>query len=309
MRKLLRFADMITLVSAVVGMLLQFWILWTGPDAAGLFPAWHPAWILTWILTIATAVFLWLLSRQAGNGRSYKANFPPSFVGALGCGAAGLTILFTAIRRLQKSVVWLDTLGGYVGILSCVALLAAAVFRFLGKKNHFLCYMLPCVFFTLHLFHLGRELGGEPEPIRYLFCCFATLSLIPASYQLWGFCIGEGNRQKSMFWSLFSGFLCILCAPMGGIMYLILGFWLLSNPCALQYLPRRSRPVPPPEPEETVERTEISPEIPSTMEETFSPVPQPAADLPTPEMPNQEEELDPDAIIAEILREIDSNVQ
>lgn len=311
MRKLLRFADAIVLLCGTLGMLLQFWVRMSGPDEKGLYPASHPGWILSWILTAAVAVFIWLLTRQAGNSRSYKANFPASIVGALGCAAAAAAVALSGIQRLRESILWLDTLAGYAGILSGVGLMAAAVFRFLGKKPPFVCYMLPCVFFCLHVFYLGRELGGEPEPVRYLLRYLATLSLIPASYQLWGFCVGDGDRQKSLFWSLLSGFLCILSCPMGtnGFFYIALGFWLLSNPCALKYLPRRSRPAPQlePEPETGTETAEAMPEIPSTMEEDFLPAPQPAADLPTPEMPNQEE-LDPDAIIAEILREIDSNV-
>jgi hypothetical protein len=165
------------------------------------------------------------------------------------------------------------------------------------------------------VFYLGRELGGEPEAVRYLFRFLATLSLIPASYQLWGFCVGAGDRKNSLFWSLFSGFLCILSAPIGGtsLMYLALGFWLLSNTCILKYLPRHTKTAPQPEPEQAAQpqipEQPSAPEIPCTMEEDLLQIQDILAEVPAAEPKSEPDpELDVDAIIAEILREIDSNV-
>ena len=152
--------------------------------------------------------------------------------------------------------------------------------------------------------------GGQPEAIRYLFPALATLSLIPACYHLWGFCVGAGERKNSLFWSLLSGFLCITAAPAeeGGPVYLALGFWILSNLCVLKYLPRPSRPAPQPEQEELPS----DPEVPVTMEEAFFPA-EPAeaeeAAESDPAQPAVTDEVSADDIIAEILREIDSNVQ
>ena len=88
------------------------------------------------------------------------------------------------------------------------------------------------------------------------------------------------------------------------------GFWILSNTCTLKYLPRRIRSLPQPEAEEAPPT--VPPEIPSTMEEPpFSPQEEAPLQTPDPEAdtdPLAELELDADAIIAEILREIDSNV-
>ena len=233
MKKILRYADAIVLLCGTLGFLLQFWILTDGTDEKGLYPAFHPGWVCSWILSLAVLVLIWLMTRQPGDHCGFKANFPPSVVGAAGCVAAAAGIATAGISHLQNGTMWLDSLSGLLGITGGLGLLVAAFCRFRGKKPPFLCYMLPCVFFALHVFYLGRELGGEPEAVRYLFRFLATLSLIPACYQLWGFCVGAGDRKNSLFWSLLSGFLCILSAPIGGntLLHLALGFWLLSNTC------------------------------------------------------------------------------
>ena len=309
MKKLLCYADIIVLICAVLGMLLQLWIVLGGTDDQGLYPAGHPGWILSWILSTGVMVFLWLLTRRVGHNRSYRANFPASIPAALGCAAAAVAVGLTGWQQLNLNVLFLDRLTGILGLVSAGALLLAAFCRLKGTQPAFYCYLIPCVFFALHVFFLGRELGGEPEAIRYLFRFLAALSLIPACYHLWGFCVGAGDRQSCLFWSLLAGYLCMLSAPMrnGGALYLILGVWMLTNPCALKYLPRRARSQAEPQPEK--------PELPPVTEETpitveISAEPETVTEVSSePTTPAIEPELDPDAIIAEILRLIDDNTQ
>ena len=310
MKKLLRFADIIILAAATLGMLMQLWILWGGTDDKGLYPAMHPGWIISWVLTFAALAFIWLVTRQVGNNQSYKANFPPSLSGALGFLAASIAVFWAGWQQLVDGILWLDTICGILGLLSGVGFLVAGYCRFFGKPAHFLCFMLPCFYFALHVFFLGREIGGEPEPVRYLFRFLATLSLIPASYQFWGFCVGSGIRSNCLFWCLLSGFLCIVSAPTGenGLIYLLLGILMLTNPCAMKYLPRRKAIVLPAEPESEAEPVLSQPEIPMTMEETFLPAqedPSPISNTTAPADP----ELDVEDILADILRQIDSSVE
>ena len=308
MKKLLRFSDIIILLSSVLGLILQVWIRLTGTDDRGLYDPRHPGWIFTWVLSIAVLVFVWALSRKAGNRRSYKANFPASPIGAFGSLVAAAALVYAGYTRLQGSAMWLDTLAGFVALTGSIGLLIAADHRLRGTTPPFFCYMLPCAFFSLQIFFQGWKMGGQPEAIRYLFPALATLALIPASYHLWGFCVGAGERKNSLFWSLLSGFLCITAAPAedGGPVYLALGFWILSNLCVLKYLPRPSRPAPQPEQEELPS----DPEVPITMEEAFFPAePEQAPAESDPVQPASADEISADDIITEILREIDSNIE
>lgn len=307
MKKILRFADMVVLVCATFGMLLQLWIFWGGTDNKGLYPAMHPGWVLSWILSISVLAFIWVVTRQVGANQSYKANFPASIPGALGCLAAAIAVFYHGWLQLAYGVVWLDALCGVLALLGGAGLLAVAYCRFTGKQPAFFPFMILCAYFALHVFSLGRDVGGEPEMVRYLFRFLATIVLIPATYQFWGFSVSLGNRQTCLFWCLLAGYLCLLSAPAGenGLIYLLLGIWMMTNPCAMKYLPRRKATVLPPEPESDAEP--VQPEIPSTMEEPFLPVSQETTEEPAPE--TAVPELDVDEIIAEILHNIDSNVQ
>ena len=309
MKKLLRFADMIILVCATIGMMLQLWIHLTGPNEQDLYPAHHPGWTTSVILTLCVLVFTWVVTRQVGNHQGYKANFPPSIPAALGCLGAVVAFGYTGMQQLQNSILWLDTLIGLLGLLSAIGLLLVAFCRWKGHQPPFLSYAIPCVFLSLYVFSLGREMGGEPEAVRYLFRFLATLSLIPACYQLWGFSVSSGNRNGCLFWCLLAGYLCIMSAPAGegGLMYMLWGIWMLTNPCSLQYLIRRTQPEEPAQPEETTEEISAeSPEIPCTTEEDPQPMLQP--EEVSQSQGEEQPELDVDAIIAEILQEIDSNI-
>lgn len=312
MKKLFRFADIILLICATLAMLMQIWIFLDGPDDFGLYDSSHPGWIISWILSAVVLVFTWIVTRRVGNHSGYAANFPASLPAALGSLVGAVALAMLGIQRLADGDLWLDTLCGVLGLISAAGLLLAAFCRFKGAQPPFLAYMIPCFFLALYVFYLGRVHGGEPEPVRYLFRFLATLSLIPACYQLWGFCVGLGQRSHSLFWSLLAGYLCILSAPVGenGLMYLLLGIWMLTNLCVLKYLPRRSRPVSIPELALETEETAApcTPEIPCTMEEDFCPTPEIAVEDSINPADPQEEPLDVDSIISDILREIDSNI-
>lgn len=307
MKKYLRFADFIVLLCGMVGMLLQLWMFQGGPDEKGLYPSAHLGWILSWILSAAVLIFVFLLTRHADPDRSYQENFPPSLLGAITGAAAAVLLTITGISLLKSSTMLLDTLTGAVGIGAGVVLLLAAFCRFTGKQTPFFCFLLPSAFFALNLFCIGREVGGEPEAVRYLFRFFANLALIPACYQLWGFSVEEGNRRTSLFWSLVAGYLCLLSAPgrEQGLLYLVLGLWLLTNLCSLLPLKRRRCATFCVEDAEDGECDEAAPQDGLLPEEAAAP--SEPAEEPAPEEADMP--LDPDAIIAEILREIDGNVQ
>lgn len=312
MKKALRFADFIVLICGMIGMLLQLWLFQSGPDENGLYPTAHPGWILSWILTAAMAVLIWLLTRQSDQHRSYQDNFPPSLLGAVTGAGAGILLIITGVTLLQNGTMLLDFLTGAVGIVSGIAMLLAAFCRFMGKQIPFFCFLLPSAFFALNLFCIGREVGGEPEAVRYLFRFLANLSLIPACYQLWGFSVDEGNRRNSLFWSLLAGYLCLLSAPgrEHGLLYLSLGLWLLTSLCSLLPPKRRRCAAFCVDTHEECCDEAAQPEIPVTMEDPAPLFPASAEEPTTSEIQEEPElTLDADAIIAEILREIDSNVQ
>ncbi len=228
-------------ILGAIAILLRMLMLLTGPDDRGLYPTYHPAWVLLCVLAVLVVAFFFLLSRNTDTRRPYRVNFPPSTAGAFGHLAAALAIGITCIRELPEN---LGQLLGLLGILSAISLALGGWLRLTGRKPAFYVHMLPCFYLGVRLFALGKVVGAEPEASRYLFRFLAVLACLPATYQLWGFDVGMGNRNKSIFWSLTAAFLCLAAIPGSpdGLLHAGLALWLLTNLCDLA--PRRRRRIP-----------------------------------------------------------------
>lgn len=212
MKSILRDVHWLILLSGTVGALLRLCLLLEGPNEWGLYPDDHFSWPLLILFTLAVVVVLFLTTRYAGKSRRYLDNFPASIAGAIGfvIGAAGL--LLTGLNGLNSTNL-LERIESIVAIPTATGLLAAAWSRFRGEKVHYLVYLLPCLFFGLHLFSLGRMYGNEPEETRFLFAFFASAMASVAFYQFWGYAVDLGNRAFSLFFSLLTVYLCMVAAP------------------------------------------------------------------------------------------------
>ena len=302
MKKYLRYADVLVLFAGAVGLLLQLIIHLGGTDEKNLYPHNHPAWVLLCLFSVAVLVFLWALTRQVGVDTSFHKNFPASTLGAVTTALAAVGIAVTALATFNGKL--LNTLGGLAGLLSAAGLLLAAWSRFRGQRPHFLCHAMPAAFFALRIFLLGQELGAEPEAVRYLFQMFASMALVLACYQLWGFAVDMGHRDKCLFWTLTSAYLCItaVAAKENWLLYLTCAPWMLTNCCSLKYLPKRMRSATEqPDADITQPTAETEPAVQAFQSaDKDSPVSTPVDPV---------ESIDPDTILAEILREIDKNVE
>ncbi len=311
MRQYLRYLGNAVLLAGGAGFLLNLWLLLSGTDEKGLYSPGHPAWFFLCVLSILVLAFVWFLTRRVGVNRNYRGNFSPSLPGAVGSAAAAVGLVVSGIGFLTGGTGLLYAFIGLLGILSGAGLGLAAVCRYSGRNIHFSLHMLPCLYFTLRAFILGRQFGSEPEAARYLFPMLASLALIPASYQLWAFDVNLGDRRKSLFWSLLAAYLCIVSIPMGGeLLYAAAAAWLLTNLCVLRYLRRRpaappARPMTPAAPPSPFvpEPVPDAPEAPAEADASpaeASPEPSPA--------PEDTGEYDADAILSELMREIDSQI-
>lgn len=301
MKKYLRYADVFVLFSGSAGLLLRLFLLLGGTDERDLYPKNHPAWIILCILSVAVVAVLYLLTRQTGADNRYKKNYPASITGAVGCGVAAIGVAVTAFGLLNTEL--LNIICFLLGLAAAVGLALAAFCRFTGKQPHFACHAAPAAFFAIRLFLLGKELGAEPEVCRYLFEILASLALVPACYQLWAFDVDMGKRENCLFWTLTAAYLCIVAivGMENWLLYLACAVWMLTNLCPLKFLARKNRrhqdiPQESAEPAEEAEKA-----VPVAAE----PAPEPADSTPADPM----KDFDPEAILAEILREIDKNVE
>lgn len=234
MKKLLRYADCFVLLAAIIGCLLRFWIRSSDADSTG-----HPGWILLCLLSIGIVAFLWLLSRHAGERQTYPDNFSKSIAGAATYIILALVLAYSGITSLVLATDLLAQLTAIASMLSAITLAVAGIERFCGNQPVFFVHMVPCIYFALRLFDIGRDFGANPDLYSFLFSFLASLCLIPAYYWLWSFDVNLGNRQRSLFWSLTAAFFCLLATfdvEQGWALYMLHAAVLLSNLCRLQHL-------------------------------------------------------------------------
>ena len=273
MKKYLPHIDLITLGASAIGILLRLWLLGIGENEKGLYPANHISWILLLILSIALAASLFLLAAQAGKGRSYSANFSPSLTGAVGYAVAGCGMILAALGHLSSSEILLYKITGFAGLVAAAALILGGYCRWKGKTPHFLVFALPCAYFALRLFCMGHTWGDEPELHRFLLGFFATAACVLASYQLWAFAVGLGNRSASLLWSLLATYLCLVAAPgsSDGLFYLTAAVWLFTNLCPKKVAPFRPQFRPENEVPPAQEPAEASAEVPAEIPQEVDP--------------------------------------
>lgn len=248
MKSILRDIHWLILLSGTVGVLLRFCLLLEGTDDRGLYPAGHFSWALLAVFTVAVLVVLFLTTRYAGKSRRYLDNFPASIPGAIGFLAGAVGLFLTGLRGLSDANI-LMRLECIVAIPAAAGLAAAAWSRFRGEKVHYLVYLLPCLFFALHLFSMGRLYGNEPEESRFLFAFFASAAASVAFYQLWGYAVDLGNRALSLFFSLITVYLCMVAIPDSpdAILYGTTAVCLFLNLCPQKAPARRTAPAVPEE--------------------------------------------------------------
>ncbi len=276
MRNIVPKAQILALLLSAAGAAMHGWLVLVGPDEKGLYPAVSAPGILMWVVSAVALVLFWLLSRQTDAKRSYSQNFPPSAMGALGYLAAVLGIGVVSVRQILGD----SLVPGILGLLSCIMLALGGYGRLKGRKTNFTVHLVPCLFFVVELFSYAKIMGAEPELVRYLPGFLACLASLLACYQLWGFdaMINLGNRNKSLFWSMSAGYLCLMAAPGSDLWpaYAGAGLWFLLNLCSLK--PLRRKPAAPVEPD-PVQELEALLDIPVEVPEQIDPVLPPEEDL------------------------------
>ena len=265
-------------LASILGLVLRLWTMGGGPDGDGLYPSRPLAWALLWLVTALTLAGIYTLTRRLKNPGRYGDNFPVSPLGAAGCAAGGLGILYSALTTFFAAKDLLATLSGILGLVSAVALLLTAVSRYQGKKPNFLFHVIPCLYFALRIFDCCKHWSNVTQIGAFLFQFLASICIMLATYQLCCFDVNLGNRRSSLQWSLGGAYFCVLALPMGEDIYFYAGtlLWLMLNLCSVRPL-KASQPQAAEsteaETEEAVSKApaeETADETPSTVEDILS---------------------------------------
>jgi hypothetical protein len=231
MKKYLPYANYLAAGAGVLAALLRQWTLVAGTDAKGLYPAAHPGQIgYLVVMTLAIAAFF-LLTRHCKDGSDWKRDFPTGPLPILGQLAAACGIAIYSLPLLQSHRIGM--ICGILGFCATGALLVLSWQRFQQKPPFAPAYLIPCLFFALQLFLLGKTHGNETQLLRILPQVLAFALSALASYELTGFGLGIGNRSRSLLWSLCAASLCFAAVPGGNLFFLGLGLWHLLSHCSL----------------------------------------------------------------------------
>ena len=261
---------LLVMIGSILGLLLRYWTLGSGPNQNGLYEKQPVAWVLLWIVTALVLGLTFLLSRPLKNPGEYSDNFPASVLGAIGTGLAAVGVLYAGMQSILSISDLLDILGGVLGLASGVLLILAAVCRFKGKKAPFVCYTVTCLFFALRVFNQCQLWSNEPQISTFIFPFIASLCIMLAAYQRACFDVDLGKRSAYIFWALLAVYFSVLSLPSlrNLLFYGTMAAWLLINLCSLRPLKKRKdTPEAEPAPAE---------EIPAAAEE--APAPQPEAE-------------------------------
>lgn len=250
MKKYLPYANYLAAAAGILGALLRQWTLSTSMDENGLYPAAHPGWIGYLLVMIAAAAVFFLMTRDPGKNGSWSANFPGGILPAMGQAAAACALVLQALPQLAVGDN-LHTVSALLGLCGAAVLAWTAVRQLQGQDPQGLLHLLPCLFFALQLFLLGKTSSNETQLLRFLPQVLAFGLSALASYELAGFGADIGNRSRSLFWSLLAAALCLAAVPGGNWALLPLGLWHLLSHCTLTE--------PASEAEEAVEADEPAP--------------------------------------------------
>ena len=104
MKKYLRpkYLPILVPAAGLIGMLLRWWTIGSGPDKEGLYAPQPLAWTLLWIVTVLTLAAVVVLSIRLKKTGKYSYNFPASLPGAIGTGLAALGVMSPELFASMK---------------------------------------------------------------------------------------------------------------------------------------------------------------------------------------------------------------
>ncbi len=228
-----------------MGMLLRFWLFTVGTDERGLLNNTHVTVWLCYVLTALMAAAVVCAVLPLNPKPRYHRNFPASPYAAAGSAAAALALGIFGILSLTGAKDGLDRICGILALLAAAAMAGTAWFRFQGRRVHFACGTVVCVFFMLTLYSRYRQWSSEPQLIVYFYAMLALVCSMIAFYYRTALDGNIGRLRPFLGLSLTALYFCFLAIPGSGdwLLYLGLGAYFAGELLAIR-LPRRSKASP-----------------------------------------------------------------
>lgn len=233
MKKILhpKYLIVYTLGCGIIGILLRLWTLGSGPDSLGLYTPQPFAWTLLWLVSALCAALIALLVNPLKRPGQYHDHFSASLPGAVGNGFAAAGMILTGFRAYGEPSTIFSLVMSLLALAAALGLCLAAAARFRGNRQPFWAYLAACVFLALRLFDRCRGWSELPQTGTYVFPFLASACLLLASFHVTAFQVDLGSRRLSLFFSLASVYLCMICLASSEepLFYLCMIVFLLTN--------------------------------------------------------------------------------
>jgi len=225
---------LLPLASALLGLLgliLRGGLYAYAVDEKGLLLSGHPLEAALWAVVALMAVLAVMDARKPEEEPSGGVEmFHPSVLAAMGNILLACGILLTVLPNgfLLSPV---EKLWRIAGLASGPLLLYAAFCRALGKTPFFLSYLIPCLFFVLHLVAHYQGWCADPELQNYVFPFLSTIGLMFLAFYHSAAAVGRDNRRMNRFAAALTVFLCLvsLANTVYPALYLGGAFWALTG--------------------------------------------------------------------------------
>lgn len=218
----------------LLGLILRRVLYAVAVDDKNLLLRGHPLEIALWLITAAVVVLvLSAVRKQAGSG-CYEDSFGASRMGALGTAMLAVGIFVTVLKD-GLAVSGLEQIRDLLGIVSGMAMVVVACYRWKGQKPFFLLYALVCVFFAIHMVSSYQTWSSNPQIQDYIFTLFACVGLMLFSYQQAAFAVDAGKRRILLGVGLLAAYACFvsLSGTNNWILYFTGGNWIILDLCCL----------------------------------------------------------------------------
>lgn len=208
-------------------------------DHKGLLLSNHPLELALLVLTAVMAAVIFLGVRKLDGSVRYEDNFSASRLAGAGHLMAMLVILRTALLSTPAMSGYLGLLWKLLGYLAPVCLLLAGNVRRQGRQPFFLLYLIPSLFYVLHVVNHYQLWCSNPQLQDYVFTLFATLALAMVGYYNAAFAVGLGNRRMMLAAGLAAVYLCLaeLAVSEEPLLYFGSMLWALTGLCNLEPVP------------------------------------------------------------------------
>lgn len=239
MKKLFRpqMLPLFTMGIGGLGLVLRIWLLSSGVDEKGLLVAGHPANALSFILT-ALALLVFALCSLNPHPQIGKTPFHTPVAAMLGCSAASIGILATAIEELLRKAEYVTITCCILGVLAAAALILSGVLRLRRLQPAWWVQLPVILFFMFHMISQYRFWSAEPEVHSFFFPLLASLFLMLSAYHRIATDAGKPEPRRYLFTSQAALFFCCMsCIGSGHLFYLTCGAWMLTQPMSRRVKP------------------------------------------------------------------------